>query len=312
MITKTNAPTDQVGAFDKSTNAIMTPFLTYAQKISARGWHVFPLKPLDKTPLTPNGYKNATTDIKQISEWMQKWPNANIGIATEASGLLVIDCDYPKGNSIRPEKWAIDGINDGADVLATVAARYDTIYPAHTYTTKTPNNGWHLYFRDNQKPVKSCAGVNDMWLVDVRSMGGYIVAAGSVLPTGVYESGVVDEVADCPDWVRKAITPAKSQTTISIKTTHISSNGNKSIRYTETAIRNVITELQNASVGTRNDSLNRAAFACGRLVKENPEMHHMAFNALRVTALAIGLSEQESARTIKSAYMAGLGGVVNG
>ncbi len=151
-----------------------------------------------------------------------------------------------------------------------------------------------------------------MWLVDVRSMGGYIVAAGSVLPTGVYESGVVDEVADCPDWVRKAITPTKSQTTISIKTTHISSSGNKSIRYTETAIRNVITELQNASVGTRNDSLNRAAFACGRLVKENPELHHMAFNALRVTALAIGLSEHESARTIKSAYMAGLGGVVNG
>jgi hypothetical protein len=47
-------------------------------------------------------------------------------------------------------------------------------------------------------------------------------------------------------------------------------------------------------------------------VKENPELHHMAFNALRVTALAIGLSEHESARTIKSAYMAGLGGVVNG
>lgn len=312
MITKPKAPTDQVGAFDKTSNAIMTPFLTHALKMSARGWHVFPLKPLDKTPLTQNGYKNATTDTQQITEWMERWPNANIGIATEASGLLVIDCDYPKENKVRPENWAIDGIHDGADVLATVAARYNTIYPAHTYTTKTPNKGWHLYFRDNQNPVKSSAGVNGMWLVDVRSMGGYIVAAGSVLPTGVYESGAVDEVADCPDWVRKAITLTKSQTTISVTSTHVSSNGDKSIRYTETAIRNVITELQCASVGTRNDSLNRAAFACGRLVKENPGMHDMAFNALRVTALAIGLSEQEAARTIKSAYMAGMSGVTNG
>jgi hypothetical protein len=311
MSINTNAPTDQVGAFDKTSKAIMTPFLTHALNLSGRGWHVFPLKPMDKTPLTTNGYKNATTDANQIREWMNRWPTANIGIATEASGLLVIDCDSPKGGIVRPEKWAKDGINDGADVLATVATEYGSVYPSHTYTTKTPNNGWHHYFNDNQIPVKSCAGANSMWLVDVRSRGGYIVAAGSVLPSGVYQHGVVDEVVDCPDWVRKAVTYAKSQSTISYTSTKFSTLKVTSNGHAELSIKKVISELQCASIGTRNDSLNRAAFIIGCLVQKNPEMHQAAFNLLSATALAIGLSEQESARTIKSAYLVGLRGTKN-
>lgn len=309
MTTKTITPTGEVGALISKSNPIMTPFLTHALNLTGRGWHVFPLKPLDKTPLTPNGYKNATTDTSQIKEWMDKYPTANIGIATEASGLLVIDCDYPKGDKPRPDSWAIDGITDGADVLATVAERHGAIFPAHTYTTKTPNNGWHLYFQDNQKPVKSSAGVNGMWLVDIRSSGGYIVAAGSVLSTGIYESGEVEDITPCPEWFRKAITPSASRTSITLKTSSYTSTGSKTIRYSEVGIKNVIGELRNASVGTRNDSLNRAAFTCGRLVKEHPELHHMAFQALTMTALSIGLSEGEASRTIKSAYMAGMGGV---
>ncbi len=95
MSIKTNTLTGEVRALKQVSGLIMTPFLTHALNISRRGWHVFPLKPLDKTPLTPNGYKNATTDTTQIIEWMKKYPTANIGVATEVSGLLVIDCVHP-------------------------------------------------------------------------------------------------------------------------------------------------------------------------------------------------------------------------
>lgn len=54
--------------------------IEYAKK----GFAVFPLKYRDKVPLTRNGCKDATTDAAQIKAWWQKYPNANIGLATGA------------------------------------------------------------------------------------------------------------------------------------------------------------------------------------------------------------------------------------
>ena len=61
-----------------------------------------------------------------------------------------------------------------------------------------------------------------------------------------------------------------------------------------------------ATVGTRNDSLNRASFNCGRLVAVCPDLRDFVMNALRQTATSIGLSEAEAAKTIFSAFKAGL------
>ena len=43
---------------------------------------------IGKHPMTKNGVKDATTDLDQIRKWWQRWPNANIGVATgSASGI---------------------------------------------------------------------------------------------------------------------------------------------------------------------------------------------------------------------------------
>ncbi len=49
---------------------------------------------------------------------MQKFPNANIGIATEASNLIVVDCDSSKGET-PPSPWNQAGIKEGVDVFLT-------------------------------------------------------------------------------------------------------------------------------------------------------------------------------------------------
>jgi putative DNA primase/helicase len=90
--------------------------ITYAQR---SGWRVFPIHwPVDGTcscknpdcqspakhPLTPNGFKDATTNPKIISEWWTKWPSANIGIATGAvSGIVVVDIDNRGEGGIRKD-----------------------------------------------------------------------------------------------------------------------------------------------------------------------------------------------------------------
>ncbi len=56
--------------------------LAAALGYTRRGWRVFPCKPGGKTPLTPHGFQDATTDEATIRGWWEQWPDANIAIAT--------------------------------------------------------------------------------------------------------------------------------------------------------------------------------------------------------------------------------------
>ena len=65
------------------------------------GFPVFPCQPRAKKPLTPHGFKDATTDLARVAAWWRKWPDANIGMRTgAASGLLVLDV-YPAPIGLR-------------------------------------------------------------------------------------------------------------------------------------------------------------------------------------------------------------------
>jgi hypothetical protein len=257
-----------------------------------------------KEPITANGFKDASNNPMVIQEWAKKFPYSNIGIATEASNLVVVDCDSSKGET-PPSPWNQPGIVDGVDVFVTAVAESGNQFDFNTFTVRTPNNGWHYYFQDQGQPIRSGANVNGLWRVDVRSKGGYIVAPGSRLDSGEYLVDSVGSVDQFPQWMRALLSPKKSTTFTSIKTTV--TRYSKSSNYFEVGIRKEIHFLSLATVGTRNQSLNKAAFSCGKLVESCPEFRDFAINALKRTAISIGLSESESARTISSAFKAGLG-----
>ena len=72
--------------------------LDWAFLYAERSCPVFPCSPHGKRPLTPHGFKDATTDPTQIRRWWKQWPDANIGIPTgKASGLLALDVDPRNG-----------------------------------------------------------------------------------------------------------------------------------------------------------------------------------------------------------------------
>jgi hypothetical protein len=212
-----------------------------------------------------------------------------------------VDCDSSKGQT-PPVPWNQPGIVDGVDVFVTAVAESGNQFDFNTFTVRTPNNGWHYYFQDQGQPIRSGTNVNGLWRVDVRSKGGYIVAPGSRLDTGEYEVDSIGSVHPFPRWMRTLLSPKMSTTFTSIKTRY-----SKSTNYFEAAIREEIHYLSLATVGTRNQSLNKAAYSCGKLVASCPELREFAINALKRTALSIGLPESEAARTISSAFKAGLG-----
>lgn len=124
------------------------------------GIRVLPIRPNEKAPLTRNGLNDATTDRAQLEEWWARWPNANVGIATGAPGVDVLDVDVRGKHS----GWRALGRLRKADIL-----------PLGAPTVRTPSGGIHLYFMGTQQRNGSIPDEH----LDFRSAGGYVLVPPS-------------------------------------------------------------------------------------------------------------------------------------
>ncbi len=168
------------------------------------GWRVFPLHSIDngactcadpkctgtkpgKHPRTPKGCLDATTDTGVIREWWERWPDANVGIAT-GGGLVVIDVD--------PRHGGDDGL---VDLRARLGELPDTV------ECLTGSGGRHIYVSVGEGVVvRNSAGTLAPG-VDIRGEGGYVVAAPSVHTSG---RSYAWEASSRPDEVDVAPMPA--------------------------------------------------------------------------------------------------------
>jgi hypothetical protein len=114
-----------------------------------------------KTPIEPNGFKDATLDLGELVERWKERPDAGIGLPTGAeSGKTAIDVDPRHG---------------GDETLARLEAEHGALPP--TAKQVTPSGGWHLIF-DYEPRLRTGAGRLGPGL-DVRNDGGYVVIAPS-------------------------------------------------------------------------------------------------------------------------------------
>src|SRR5262245_54241414 len=103
-------------------------------EVLAEGWPIFPCNPLDKTPMTPHGFKDATRDKRKVALWWKQWPNAMIGVPMgEVSGVFCVDLDRKKQGSDGVEIWKQISDNNGG-------------CPA-TRMHITPSTGQHVLFK---------------------------------------------------------------------------------------------------------------------------------------------------------------------
>lgn len=168
-----------------------------AVTLAKRGFHVFPAPPGAK-----QGYEKAidnsgrrwgaSSDPDTIAAMFAKYPNANLGIATQESGLVVLDLDIKEG--IDGVAWLNDQITEHGNEWP------DTI------EAESPSGSWHVYFKypENFDP-KTCQGEIAPG-VDVRGHGGMVIAPPSIKPGAekpyrwLNPPGLF-EVAYAPQWV---------------------------------------------------------------------------------------------------------------
>lgn len=221
-----------------------------ALELAAMGIYVFPLAVNDKMPVTLHGYQDATTDPKRINEMWQRRPNANIGIATGASGLVVIDID------IRPYYNGWRAFDDCLERLGEL--------PGPTRMASTPSGGAHLYFRapDGFEIPISASRLGEG--VDVRAHGGYVVCPPSVIDGKRYGWDITEPAKVLPVAWAEAMLPPKHVPVPAELRPRIGSVS----RYGTVALREEADAVANAQPGQRNDTLTRSAFKVGTVADQ--------------------------------------------
>lgn len=205
--------------------------------------------------------------VRATPEQVEAWDAGphNVGIITgHISGILVVDVD----------------------------GETDLEFP-ETWTVRT-SKGFHYYFNlpegmDLRNRARAFPNV------DIRAEGGYVVA-----PPSVHESGHVytwlkspDEttLADIPEWLFLPVTAPPDR--VCAQRALIEPENSA---YVQAAIDGELSALSSAVEGTRNDQLNRSAFALAGLLPAGK-----VIDLLRPVALSIGLGAMETDKTLKSA-----------
>jgi hypothetical protein len=237
-----------------------------------------------KHPLVRHGVKDASTSPAQLERWWQRWPQANVGLAT---GIIfdALDIDGPAG-------------------LAALRQHVPTMGRRHSGPlVATGGGGWHSWFRPTGLGCRPPRGLEH---VDWRGRGGCVLAPPSRHATGSGyrwlrspDQAVLPEV---PAVLRALLDPqpAPADPTVLVRPGEVGHPYGRRVLAAELAA------LQQAAPRTRNRTLNRCAFKVYRYVAGGLLDDQEVTTAFTTVALSIGLEAAEIGRTLVSARTAGL------
>jgi len=223
-----------------------------------------------KVPVLDAWQSLPPTDEATVREWRDVGYNLGFRTGTR-SGLVIIDDDQPRHGG-------------GAYVP-----------PPTELVSVSPTGGRHYYYRaPTPCPHNSASKLAPH--VDVRGEGGQCVVPPSSHPVErmPYRWESTGEPGIFP--------PMPAERVVRVNMTAPASNG---AGYAETALSRELDRVRSATEGTRNDSLNRAAFSLGQLVAGGALSGTRVQAELEAAASAIGLLDPEIAATIRSGMSAG-------
>ncbi|NYH52799.1 hypothetical protein HNR06_002388 [Nocardiopsis arvandica] len=291
-----------------------TNVLPYALAAARRGWHVFPLRTRAKRPVRTftDWERHATTDPAAIRTHWGAHPAHNLAVACGPSGLVVVDLDTPKDEEQPPPEWARPGITNGADVFAALAEEHadGDMGWRETFTVMTRRGGLHLYYATPENASYRNTSGRLGWLIDTRATGGYVVGPGSYVADtdgrGPYKVLNPGDAAPLPAWLATLLEPARRRPVTSGQVHQALTHSPGLATYVTRALRGEVDRVLAAKEGSRNHTLNKAAFAVGTLVGAGMLPKHLAEDQLTNAALQIGLDADEAENTVRSGIQAGI------
>ena len=213
------------------------------------GWSVIPLHPRDKRPALASwrAYQRSKASRADLVRWAAA--GSYVGIVTgQISGLLILDLD-------------------SADAV-TEAERLGL---PETVTARTAK-GRHCYFSHPGGSAGNRAGL--LPGMDIRGDGGFVVAPGSIHPTGVRYTWIASPettpLSDIPGWLSEALAekphPIPSNLAQESRLTRFQPLEGECTAYGRAALERESAAILRAISGRQECTLNGAALKIGALV----------------------------------------------
>jgi putative DNA primase/helicase len=181
---------------------MLSPMGQAALQYARRGWAVFPCRERDETrgsaggkertfkakaPYTGQGLKDATCDEQRILAWWKQYPDALIGMPMGSNGLFALDFD-PRTDNSTGEVFTLERLK--ADLEVQMGCPLP-----QSVTARTQSDGVHVYLRQpSGDPIRNRGNLPAH--VDVRGLGGYLIAPPSVM----VDTGARYRWLDRGDW----------------------------------------------------------------------------------------------------------------
>jgi Bifunctional DNA primase/polymerase, N-terminal len=211
------------------------------------GYAVFPCRLPDKTPTTPHGFLDATSDETAVANLWRRYPGPLIGIATgERSGVDVLDVDAGRCPADANPKV----IAKREAACAWWHANAHRIPSSRAY--ETGSGGIHIYFK--HAPISRTTQSVIAHGVDTRADGGY----------AIYWFGAGRECfdhnppAEWPAWLLQALAP-KPVAPPPRGTVRPHTNP----AHIEDIIRRAIGRVGSAPEGTKHEAVRKSARLLG-------------------------------------------------
>lgn len=155
-----------------------------------QGFNIFPCN-ADKTPATPQGFKNAHTDYSLLCKQFYR-DDMLIGLPTgNVNGIVVVDIDLKDGRSLDE---VIEDLKEYGD------------FP-ETLQVQTMSGGIHLYYTITETEISSHTHFFHKNLpVDIRGNGGYVITADyrKYFPLDVDDiDDMKSHMVPLPEWIEK-------------------------------------------------------------------------------------------------------------
>jgi putative DNA primase/helicase len=272
-----------------SSAELLAAALTYA----ARGWPVFPCNPKNKQPLLgadkdadnkpirgTGGLKKASTDPEQISAWWKRFPNALIGLcpghptkgtetAEQPAGLPLLCLDFdPRTDPETGEVWTLARLKQETE--GQIGCKLPD-----SLAVLTPSDGVHLYLLvpDGGAPIGNRGNLPDH--VDVRGLGGYVIAPPSVLSDGrryrLHRKEPIGGIAKAPARLLEVLRSSRSAAPAARPTQPSRASSGPAPddavrKYALAALDGELQAVRRAPSGRRNPQLNESALKIASLV----------------------------------------------
>ncbi|MCA1841727.1 MAG: bifunctional DNA primase/polymerase, partial [Actinobacteria bacterium] len=214
-------------------------------------------------------------------------------------------------------------VQGGTDVLEALAADAGASWP-ETYTVMTPSGGLHLYFRAPVGEPIGCAtgdgpgGPHLGPCVDVRGLGGLVIAAGSYSTAQgrPYTRVSPPELRpqELPGWLLELLRrPAPRLASVPRpRPARVSSV--RADRYADAALDGAVQDVATAVETTRNSTLFARARRLAELAHTAPAVlnEDAVERELLDAAVRAGLGERAALATIRSGWSHGVRGAGHG